>query len=130
MKVILGLSFLLLAFITIALAQDPAITDHDKYSVILENERVRVLDYKDKPGDKTNMHWHPDFVLYALSDFRRTLHFPDGKAKTREFKKGDVIWMQAQSHIGENVGKTDTHVLIVELKESTKMNSSGTKVKD
>ncbi len=93
MKVIFGLAFLLLTFITIAQAQDPVVTDPDKYSVILENERVRVLEYKDKPGEKTHMHWDPDFLLYALSDFQRTLHFPDGKTKTREFNKGDVIWM-------------------------------------
>lgn len=31
-------------------------------------------------------------------------------------KAGDVVWGKAQSHIGENVGHSDTHVVIVELK--------------
>ena len=97
---------------------DPAITDAAKYVVILENGRVRVFDYHDHPGDKTSMHQHRDFVLYALSPFKRRLTFADGKISDREFRAGDVVWMDAQTHIGENVGETDTNVLIVELKES------------
>jgi len=101
-------------------AQDPIKTDGDKYHVLLENERVRVLEYIDKPGDKTNLHRHPDFVLYALSSFKRKLTFADGNTMSRSFKTGDVIWMNEQTHIGENTGETGTHVLIVELKEPAK----------
>jgi hypothetical protein len=36
-----------------SIMQDPVETDGDKYSVVLENERVRVLRYHDKPGDRT-----------------------------------------------------------------------------
>jgi hypothetical protein len=58
--------------------RDALVTDPDKYSVVLENERVRVLRYHDKPGDRTLQHAHPDYVLYAESSFRRGLTFPDG----------------------------------------------------
>ncbi len=30
--------------------QDPTITDPDAYRTIFENDRVRVLEYRDKPG--------------------------------------------------------------------------------
>ena len=80
----------------ISIAQDPAKTDGDKYKVIFENEKVRVLEYKDKPGEKTSLHHHPDFVLYALGSFKRNLFFPSGKRMVREFKKGDMIWMNDQ----------------------------------
>ncbi|MCH5375610.1 MAG: cytoplasmic protein [Planctomycetes bacterium] len=99
-------------------AQDAAATNPEKYKVILENDSVRVLDYQDHPGETTTAHSHPRFVLYALSDFQRTLTFPDGKTITRKFKTGDVIYMEAQTHIGRNVGDTDTHVVIVELKQA------------
>ncbi len=102
---------------TSAFAQDAIQTDGDKYKVILENDCVRVLDYQDRPGEKTLQHKHPAFVLYALSPFKRTLTLPDGKVLKREFKAGDVMWSEAQTHIGENVGQTPTHVLIVELKK-------------
>ena len=75
-----------------ALAQDAVQTDSEKYKAILENECVRVLEYNDRPGDKTHQHRHPAFVLYALSDFKRTLTLPDGKVLRREFKSGDVMW--------------------------------------
>jgi quercetin dioxygenase-like cupin family protein len=102
---------------TSAVAQDAVQTDGDKYKVILENECVRVLDYRDAPGEKTHQHKHPAFVLYALSPFKRTLALPDGKVLTREFKAGDVMWSEEQTHIGENIGQTPTHVVIVELKK-------------
>jgi hypothetical protein len=96
--------------------RDPVVTDGDKYKVILENERVRVLEYRDAPGQRTSPHHHPDYVLCALSAFKRRLVLGDGREATREFRPGEVASGKAQSHIGENIGETDTHVLIVELK--------------
>jgi quercetin dioxygenase-like cupin family protein len=101
---------------TLAHAQDPAHTDGDKYKPLLDNACVRVLEYRDRPGEKTQSHRHPAFVLYALAPFKRRLHLPDGQVLARTFKAGDVMWSPAQTHIGENVGDTPTHVLIVETK--------------
>ena len=106
----------LMALGTVAHAHDPVHTDGDKYKVIFENERVRVLEYKDRPGEKTHQHRHPSFVLYALAPFKRRILLPDGKALVREFKAGDVLYSEAQTHIGENVGQTPTHVIMVEMK--------------
>jgi beta-alanine degradation protein BauB len=97
-------------------SRDPAVTDGDKYRVILENERVRVLEYRDSPGQRTTPHFHPDYVLCALSSFKRKLTLSDGRGGVREVRAGEVVWGKAQSHIGENVGDTDTHVIIVEIK--------------
>jgi len=109
-----------------AQAQDPVHTDGDKYKPLLDNPCVRVLEYRDRPGDKTQAHRHPAFTLYALAPFKRRLHLPDGQLLTREFKAGDVMWSPAQTHIGENVGDTPTHVLIVELKPGLASNPSCT----
>jgi len=96
---------------------DPLDTDPDKYSLVFENDRVRVLEYRDKPGEKTKRHHHHDFVLYALSSFERRLVLGDGRTLDRRLESGETIWMDAQSHIGENTGSTETHVLIVERLE-------------
>ena len=111
---------LLLVFMTFgeAWTQDPVKADSDKYKIVFENERVRVLEYRDKPGDKTTMHAHPDFMLVSRSAFKRRLTLPGGKSAMREFKPGEIMWTDAQSHIGENIGDTNTDVLIIELKES------------
>lgn len=99
-----------------ALAADPVHTDGDKYKVRFENDRVRVLEYRDEPGEKTHQHAHPNFILYAAGPFKRKLVLPDGKELVREFKAGDVMWSPAQTHIGVNVGETRTHVIMVEIK--------------
>jgi hypothetical protein len=97
-------------------SRDPVVTDGDKYRVVLENELVRVLEYRDSPGQRTSPHRHPDYVLCALSAFKRRLVVTDGREAVREFRPGEVAFGKSQSHIGENIGSTDTHVLIVELK--------------
>lgn len=111
----------LLSFVcaaTGALAQDAVQTDGDKYKTIFENDCVRVLDYQDGPGQATHQHRHPAFVLYALAPFQRSLTLPDAKVLQRQFKAGDVMWSDAQTHIGTNTGETPTHVVIVEMKSS------------
>ena len=100
-------------------AQDAVQTDGDKYKVQLENACVRVLDYRDQPGDETHQHHHPAFVLYALGPFQRALTLPDGQVLQRTFAAGDVMWSPAQTHVGKNVGTTPTHALLVEFKAAT-----------
>ena len=111
-------ALVLFAFSAHCFAQDAVKTDGDKYKVILDNECVRVLDYRDTPGQKTHQHHHPSFVLYALAPFQRIIHLPGGKDINRSFKAGDVIWSPAQTHVGENIGQTPTHAIIVESKSS------------
>jgi hypothetical protein len=100
-----------------ATAQDAANTDGDKYKVVLDNAQVRVLEYRDLPGDKTHQHQHPAFVAVALAPFKRKLLMPDGRTVMREFKAGDVVYSAGETHIGENVGATPTHVILVEMKD-------------
>jgi beta-alanine degradation protein BauB len=119
MKVLLRGALLALTYFvacTAASAADPTETDGDKYKVRFEDERMRVLEYRDTPGQRTKQHFHPRFVLFALSPFKRTITLPDGKVLTREFKAGDMLQSDAQTHIGENVGETPTHVLMIEMK--------------
>jgi quercetin dioxygenase-like cupin family protein len=97
---------------------DPTITDPDKYEVVFENDRVRVLVYRDQPGDRTSPHEHPDSVMVTLSGFDRRLIGAGGESREVTLAPGDVRWLDAQVHSGENTGGTPTHVVFVELKES------------
>lgn len=98
------------------MGQDPIVTNPGLYRVIMENERVRVLEYRDKPGDGATPHRHPDSVMVTLSSFQRRLVGPDGEVDV-DFGPGLARWLGAQEHAGENIGDTDTHVMLVELKE-------------
>jgi beta-alanine degradation protein BauB len=95
---------------------DPAVSNPDHYKVVFENDRVRVLEYSDRPGDRTTPHRHPDSVMYTLSAFRRRLVSGDAEREV-ELAAGTVGWLPAQQHHGENIGDTPTHVLFVELKD-------------
>ena len=98
------------------MSSDPTVTDPDKYKTIFENDRVRVLEYTDAPGDRTSPHVHPDSVMYTLSSFRRRLVHGD-QAVEVALEAGQVHWLDAQEHHGENIGESETRVLFVELKE-------------
>ncbi|WP_345100667.1 hypothetical protein [Nocardioides kongjuensis] len=98
------------------MAEDPVTSNPDHYTVVFENDRVRVLEYRDEPGARTTPHAHPDSVMYTLSSFRRRLVAGDQQREV-EMTAGTVGWLPAQEHHGENIGDTPTHVLFVELKE-------------
>ena len=96
--------------------RDPITTDPDLYSVVFENPRVRVLRYHDRPGDRTEPHRHPDSVMITASDFTRRLRHGD-QSMDVTLAAGEVRWLDAQEHYGENIGDTDTVTFFVELKE-------------
>jgi hypothetical protein len=97
---------------------DPAATNPQHYKVIFENDRVRVLEYRDRPGDRTRPHRHPDSVMYSLSSFRRRITSGEHRMEVEQ-PAGQVRWIGAQEHFGENIGDTATHSIFVELKEPT-----------
>jgi quercetin dioxygenase-like cupin family protein len=105
---------------------DPTTTDPDKYKVIFENERVRVLEYRDDPGQRTSPHQHPDSVMFTLSSFSRRLIAEDGASRDVELPTGAVRWLDAQVHSGENIGDSPTHVIFVELKQGGPDGGAGT----
>lgn len=96
---------------------DPVVSNGDLYRVVFENERVRVLEYRDQPGDATTPHRHPDSVMITLSSFRRRLS-SGGREVEVELPADAARWLPAQVHAGENIGDTETHTLFIELKEA------------
>ena len=95
---------------------DPISTNPELYSVAFENDRVRVLRYHDHPGDRTRPHTHPDSVMITVSSFSRRLHQGDRSVDV-SLSAGEVRWLDAQEHSGENIGDTDSVTYFVELKE-------------
>ncbi|ETK35184.1 cupin domain-containing protein [Microbispora sp. ATCC PTA-5024] len=98
------------------MSHDPVLTDPGLYTVIFENERVRVLRYRDRPGDRTSPHRHPDSVMVTLAAFTRRLT-AGGRQVELALEAGQARWLSAQEHAGENIGDTETHSIFVELKE-------------
>ena len=95
---------------------DPVSTDPGLYQVLWENDRVRVLEYRDEPGDVTHPHSHPDSVMITLSAFDRLISTGDREVPVH-LEIGQARWLDAQTHQGRNVGHTATHSIFIELKE-------------
>ena len=99
------------------LAEDPLVLAPGIYSLLFENDQVRVCDIRFKPGDKIAMHSHPNHILYILSPGSIKLSYADGTSKQIDAQAGQVLWSNAESHMSENVGGTEVHAIIVELKK-------------
>jgi len=103
-----------------SLGQDVMKVASDSHKVLLENARVRVLDVRLKPGEKTAMHSHPASVVYFLTDAKFKYTSPDGKTQEGEGKAGTSIWRGPVTHTVQNVGTTEAHLIQTELKGEDK----------
>ncbi|WP_348788815.1 cytoplasmic protein [Leifsonia sp. NPDC080035] len=97
---------------------DPVVSNPDHYALLWENDRVRVLEYRDAPGDETTPHHHPDSVMVTLTSFSRRLD-AGGRSRDVTLAAEQAVWLPEQSHTGRNTGDSPTHTIIVELKESS-----------
>ena len=112
------LATLALGFVTkMAMAQDLAKVMPEDVKVIVDNDRVRVLEVLHKPGVKEPMHSHPAYVAVYLSATKVKVTTPDGKTVEKDRKAGEVSWSEATTHALENVGTADQHVIVIELKK-------------
>ncbi len=86
------------------------------YKVLLENDKVRVLETRYGPGVKSEMHSHPDLVAVALTPAKAIFTLADGHTADIEMQPGQAFLIDGQEHTVENVGDSEFHVILVELK--------------
>jgi len=98
--------------------QDPVKISPQYYKVAVDNEYVRVLEYRLKPGQKEPMHSHPCGVVYYLTGAKWKATSADGKVTESETTAGEIIWRDPTTHAAENIGKTEARALAIELKGS------------
>jgi len=103
----------------VAYAQDPVKVDPKHYKVVFENDKVRILDAKYGPKEKSVMHEHPAVVAIFLTDGQIMFTFPDGKMEHQTMKAGESRAMAAGKHLPENMGDKATEVIVVEMKGMT-----------
>jgi quinol monooxygenase YgiN len=116
--------FALILFAGAVMAQDPVPLYPENYKVLLENERVRVLDFQLRKGAKEDFHAHPAAVTYVLTPFKIRFMFPDGSMRIREAKAGELFYGDALTHASENIGDTDAHGLLIEMKSAARSMAS------
>jgi hypothetical protein len=97
--------------------KDALVVAPDVYKLAFENERVRVLSFVTQPGQKWALHSHPDSLAVALTEYSVRNLAPGQVPSERHSKPGDVRWIPAAAHTGENMGTTEMRGVIVELKD-------------
>ena len=100
--------------------QDPVKQSPQYYKVLLENDQVRVLEYRLKPGQKEPMHTHSEGVLYIFGDAKMRTTYPDGRTEENAGRAGEAHWRNPVTHALENIGSTEAHALAVDLKNPCK----------
>jgi hypothetical protein len=111
------------------LGQDAVTSDPRSFRVVLDNDRVRVLEYKSGPGLGVcghGMHYHPDRVAVTLTDAKVRITNAQGLTVVREIAAGQVFFSRAETHAVENIGGANTRIYIIELKGADWKPSTGT----
>ncbi len=101
-----------------ARAQDAALVQPRSYRVLLDNAKVRVLEFISRPGlgvCGTGLHSHPEHLAVVLTSATVRVT-QDGRTTISTAKAGDVFWSPAVTHETENVGSTEARSLIIEIK--------------
>lgn len=101
-----------------ALAQDPSTADPRSFRVVLENDRVRVLEYKSRPGLGVcgqGMHYHPAHVTVSLTG-AKLKKTENGIVTFPVVPPGHVFFAEAETHSAEVIGGSGTRIYIIELK--------------
>ena len=96
--------------------RDPVEVAPEVYSVLFENDRVRVLEIRLRPGGKSPTHSHPAYAIYALAAGKVRFTLPDGTSKELELEAGQAGWSEAETHEVDNLGDTEVRALNIELK--------------
>jgi quercetin dioxygenase-like cupin family protein len=89
------------------------------YRVVIDNERVRVLEARIRPGQRVGTHAHPDHVVVVTAPGKLELTTSDG-ARVIDAKVGDAFYFEADTHTAENVGATEFVCVVTELKGKSK----------
>jgi hypothetical protein len=110
------------------LSQDARTADPRSYRVVLENDRVRVLEYRSRPGLGVcgqGVHTHPARVTISLTGAKYRVTTAQGKVVLREAEPGDVFFAEAVTHSTENIGGAGARTYIIELKDQDWKPSTG-----
>jgi quercetin dioxygenase-like cupin family protein len=95
---------------------DDVAANPTQVKVLLENDKVRVIDIIVKPGEKQVMHAHPAYVSYVVAGGTMKSHLADGSITDMMLTAGQTLYREPLTHWSENVGRTTVHLVDVELK--------------
>ena len=97
-------------------ALDPVRVASDTHKLAFENPFVRVLDVHLPAGKTEPRHRHPHGMSVYFTDWDAKVSVDGGQPEVRHRAAGTFSWSDAIVHTVENAGKTEGHILRIELK--------------
>ncbi|HEY8765719.1 MAG TPA: cupin domain-containing protein [Dehalococcoidia bacterium] len=98
------------------MTKDAVKTAPHVYKVLSETDKVRVLEARMKPGDKTELHAHPTHVAVAVTPGKYRFAGADGKSMDAELKVGETMVFEPTEHTSENIGDNEVVAILIEVK--------------
>jgi quercetin dioxygenase-like cupin family protein len=120
LSAVVCVALLCVCFTAILSAQDAAKVDAKHYTVLSENDQVRILKVHYGPHEKSVMHSHPAAVAVFLTSSKARFTSPDGKTQDYTVTAGDAVYTPAATHLPENTGDEGMDLIVVELKGAKK----------
>jgi len=90
----------------------------DVYSVLAENEAMRVIFGVWEPGERDKWHGHPPSSVYYVTDCHVRAFFPDGSQRDLQRQKGKTRARNRAvvAHSIQNIGTTTCRIVMTEIK--------------
>lgn len=98
---------------------DPVSHSPDQFELLVENDHVRVVQYRLNPGESDVWHTHPAKVSVVVSGGTLLITTADGEAFEVEEETGSASWMtRLGEHFATNIGDSPVHIVLIEVKSA------------
>lgn len=83
--------------------------------VLVDNDKVRIIEVKINKGDRIPMHSHPDSVIHVIKGGKVRWTGEDGKTSESRAEDGETMFRPAVTHAHEHL--EPSHAILIELKK-------------
>ena len=98
-------------------AQDAVAVSPDIYTVLFENDEIRVLELEYEPGERDAMHSHPKYTIVTKEGGTLRIHTEGKEPRDADMQVDQPRLVgPVTAHWAENVGDTTIRVIAVEFK--------------
>lgn len=84
---------------------------------LLENNQIKVKEWRFRPGEKTGAQNYPNTFVYGLTEGALVFTPPGRTPYELSFKVGEALWLPAQATAVANETGKEIRALVVEIKE-------------
>ena len=98
-------------------AQDAVAVSPELYTILFENDDIRVMELTYQPGEGDAPHSHPKYMGLVLEGGNLRVHHDSGDSEELIVEGGQMLLFEpVQQHWAENIGDTVFRAILIEYK--------------